>query len=150
MSRSRRGERGQSLVETALLLPVFVLILIVIFDLGRAVYAYSTIGNAARSGGRVAIVDQTPANIRERAIAEGVALGLTDANVRICYEEPDSTTRTCPTNSVNCDPLDIGCLALVEVEYSFAALTPLVGNIVGNFTMTSTTVLPVEHVPATP
>jgi hypothetical protein len=43
---------GQSLVEFALLLPVMVLFLMVIFDLGRAAYYYSAIHNAAREGAR--------------------------------------------------------------------------------------------------
>jgi hypothetical protein len=150
MTVQRRREGGQSLVETALLLPVFVLVLIVIFDLGRAVYAYSTIGNAARTGGRVAIVNQLPAEIRERVIAQSVALGLTDADVSICYEPSSSPKRRCGVAGApetdNCVPKDIGCLAIVEARYSFAALTPLVNNVVGPIQLSSTTVLPVEAV----
>ncbi len=39
----------------------------------------------------------------------------------------------------------IGGLALVEVRYTFTPLTPLVGQIIGQFTMSSTTVLPIER-----
>ena len=56
--RSAARERGQGLVEFALVFPVFILLLLGIFDLGRAVYAYNTIGDAAREGARVAIVNQ--------------------------------------------------------------------------------------------
>lgn len=44
---------GQSMVEFALILPIFVLFIIGIFDLGRAFFAYIAIANAAREGTRV-------------------------------------------------------------------------------------------------
>ena len=53
----RRGH-GQSLVEFALVLPVFILVLVSLFDLGRAVFVYNTLTNAAREGARLAIVNQ--------------------------------------------------------------------------------------------
>jgi hypothetical protein len=46
-------QQGQSLVEFALILPLMVLIVIGIFDLGRAFFAYIAISNAAREGARV-------------------------------------------------------------------------------------------------
>ncbi len=46
-------QKGQSLVEFALVLPLFVLILVGIFDIGRAFFAYIAISNAAREGARV-------------------------------------------------------------------------------------------------
>jgi Flp pilus assembly protein TadG len=42
--------RGQSLVELALALPVLILVLVGVFDLGRAFNAYIVISNAAREG----------------------------------------------------------------------------------------------------
>lgn len=45
--------RGQSLVEFALILPLFVLLLVGVFDIGRAFFAYIAISNAAREGARV-------------------------------------------------------------------------------------------------
>ncbi len=48
----RRGT-GQSLVEFALILPLFVLFMVGIFDLGRAFFSYIAITNAAREGTRV-------------------------------------------------------------------------------------------------
>jgi hypothetical protein len=147
MNASRTdSERGQSLVETAILLPVFLVIMLAIFDFGRAVYALNTIGNAARTAGREAIVNQNAATIETRAISQSVALGITAADVSICYEASVSTKRTCPTDDDNCDPKEIGCLALVEVRYQFTALTPLIGAIIGPFSMSSTTVVPIEAI----
>lgn len=50
------GESGQSLVEFALVLPLFLLIITGIFDVGRAVWQENTLAYAAREGTRYAIV----------------------------------------------------------------------------------------------
>jgi Flp pilus assembly protein TadG len=44
---------GQSMVEFALILPLFVLFLVGVFELGRAFFSYIAITNAAREGTRV-------------------------------------------------------------------------------------------------
>jgi Flp pilus assembly protein TadG len=48
-----KHKKGQSMVEFALLLPLFVLLIIGIFDLGRAFFSFIAIMNAAREGARV-------------------------------------------------------------------------------------------------
>lgn len=52
----RDGERGQALVEFALILPVLLLLLVGLFDLSRAVFVSSTLATASREGNRYAIV----------------------------------------------------------------------------------------------
>jgi len=51
-----RGERAQSLVEFALTLPIFLLLVTGIFDVARAVWQENTLAYAAREGTRYAIV----------------------------------------------------------------------------------------------
>ncbi len=53
---TRRGARGQALVEFALVAPLFFLLLFAIIDFGRYVYYVQIINNAAREGARYAIV----------------------------------------------------------------------------------------------
>jgi Flp pilus assembly protein TadG len=60
----RQEKRGQALVEFALIVPVFILLLVGLFDLGRGVFAFNTISNAAREAARVAIVDQDCTTIK--------------------------------------------------------------------------------------
>ena len=56
--RRRTGDQdGQGLVEIALVLPVFLLILFGILDVGRAVYTNSTLSQAAREGARLAAAE---------------------------------------------------------------------------------------------
>src|SRR4051812_23358586 len=47
---SRQKSRGQSLVEFALVLPVFLVFLAAALDLGRVFYATVSLNNAAREG----------------------------------------------------------------------------------------------------
>jgi hypothetical protein len=52
----RSSARGQTLVEFALLLPMLLMMLVGVFDLGRVVFANDTVSNAAREAARFAIV----------------------------------------------------------------------------------------------
>ena len=55
--RQPREERGQALVEFALVLPVFALALFAVFDVGRLVYTNSVLSQAAREGARLAAAE---------------------------------------------------------------------------------------------
>jgi len=162
MRRQRRsGERAQGLVEFALVLPVFLLILFGIFDAGRLIVTYNALANSARAGARVAIVNQSPAGTttcdttsptawpQGCAIASGTGAAVDAADVAITYRDP--------FDAAACDPdpsdgitLKIGCVAVVEVSGHFDALTPIIGQILGPIDLSSTTKIPIERVCANP
>jgi Flp pilus assembly protein TadG len=52
-SAGRRRSRGQSLVEFALVFPLFILLLAAMIDFGIGLYSYMTVVNAARDGARL-------------------------------------------------------------------------------------------------
>ncbi|HEX7976775.1 MAG TPA: TadE/TadG family type IV pilus assembly protein [Anaerolineales bacterium] len=52
----RFSQSGQELVEFAIIVPLFILFLFGIYDLGRAFYAVVVITNAAREGARYGVV----------------------------------------------------------------------------------------------
>ena len=54
--RGHHGERGQALIEFALLLPLMLLIITGLIDVARAVWQENTLAYAAREGTRYAIV----------------------------------------------------------------------------------------------
>lgn len=156
----RRDKRGQGLVEFALVFPIIVLIFFAIFDLGRGVYAYNTIANAARVGARVAVVNQiqtTPAgdcnqsrpienpgaphwSIKTCAANSAISLGVQTSAVTVAYSAPPSTTLACSPS------LKVGCIAAVTVTYSYIPSTPVIGNLIGTIAMSSTSEIPVERV----
>jgi Flp pilus assembly protein TadG len=156
--RAGNAARGQSLVEFALVLPIIVLLLAAFVEIGRAVFAYNTIANAARQAARVAAVNQIPDvtdcdatrpvedpylphwSMRGCAIAAAAPLGITSSNVSVAYAPPPSTTLSCaPT-------LHVGCLASITVTYDYAVSTPFVSMLIGSFTMTQTSEMPIERV----
>jgi Flp pilus assembly protein TadG len=137
--RLRTKRRGQSLVEFALILPIFLLVLFGIIDLGRGVYAYNTIQNAAREAVRVAIVDQNEDVILAKAQKHAVGLGLTDSNVNLSFLEPESMATPCNT------PIAISCEVEILVNYRFTPATPIIGNIVGAIDMSAASRQPVER-----
>lgn len=48
--------RGQALVEFSLVLPIFLIMLMAVVDIGRAIWAQNSLASAAREGARYAIV----------------------------------------------------------------------------------------------
>jgi Flp pilus assembly protein TadG len=145
--RPASDERGQTLVEFALILPIFVLVLFGIFDLGRAVYAYNTVNNAAREAVRLAIVDQNVPAVRDRAVDMSVSLAVADADVSVKFLEADytgnGTTNACASGG---DPGPrIGCIAEVEVTYHYAAATPIISSLIGKLTLVGSSQQPVER-----
>lgn len=133
--RRRRPEtRGQALVEFALAIPVVLLLMLGVLDLGRAVFAYSSVSNAARTGARVAIVNQDQAAVDAAARAE--AVGLDPVTVEL-LDYPYDTAGDCP---------DLDCVVRVEVTHQWTAATPVISQIVGPITLRSVSELPVERV----
>jgi len=53
MIRIRRDERGQALVEFALAIVIFLVLLMGVFDFGRAIYQFNGVSQAAREIARV-------------------------------------------------------------------------------------------------
>lgn len=59
MSRAgllRRSEEGQAVVEFALVVPVLMLLVVGVFEFGRAWNAHQAVTDAAREGARIAVI----------------------------------------------------------------------------------------------
>jgi Flp pilus assembly protein TadG len=143
--RRRRGtKRGQALVEFALVLPIFILLLVAIFDLGRAVFAYNTLTNAAREGARMAIVNQYKPSIIARAKQQTAIVELNDPSVKVDFWQVNADGT--PDTSTQCALVAVGCLAVVSFEATYQPITPLIGNIVfkNGVTFSATSSLSVE------
>ena len=72
-------EKGQELVEFAIILALLLVVLLVIFDLGRVTFFYSVVHNAAREGARYGITDQDANQIRLVAIQKASGLDIDPA-----------------------------------------------------------------------
>jgi hypothetical protein len=146
-SDERHRSRGQGLLEFALILPIFLLVFIALFDLGRAVFTFNTLTNAAREGARLAIVNQDKPTVIERAKDQTAIAELDVPNVTIDFYQvnldgtPD-ISRPCP----NPDYVAVGCLAVVSFEATYRPMTPIVSNLIfqNGVTFTARSVLSVE------
>ena len=157
--RRRSQARGQALVEFAFVFPIIMLLAFGFIDVGRAVFGYNTLTNAARQAARVAAVNQVDPVVgpwscnankpvqnvaspswtfRGCAITAGAAVGVTDADVSIGYASPPGANLQCATPRV-------GCIAAVTVTADFVPLTPIAGSIIGPITMSSTSEMPIER-----
>jgi hypothetical protein len=81
--------------------------------------------------------------IQTRASEQAVALGIASADVVVAFQESDLTGPCSPS-------IKLGCVAEVTVPYDFTAITPVISNIIGPFTMSSTTRFPIERIYSTP
>ncbi len=147
LRRSRLSRRGQSLVEFALVFPIAMILLMAVFDVGRAVFAYNGLTNAAREGARLAAVNQDEGLIEQRVSEMQFATSVTNlgtANfVRFHKDGPNLTT---PTSNPVCSPVIVGCVAIVNAESQWSAITPIIGQIIGPITFTARSEVPVEFV----
>lgn len=133
----RKQPRGQALVEFALIFPILILVLVAVFDLGRLIFAYNDITNAARTGARVAIVDQTANKAENAVITQATSLGLASTDIDVVYLEADL--------SGACTPLALGCVVEITASFAWQPITPIIGSIVGPTTVTTITRMPVER-----
>ena len=136
--------RGQSLVEFAVVLPIFLLLFMAIVDLGSAVFTYNSLTNAAREGARLAIVNQDMATVISRAENQVAIAEINAPNVTVdfYYEKTDGSPDTAST----CAPVAVGCLAVVSFEATYHPLTPIIGRVLfkNGVTFTAKSVLTVE------
>jgi Flp pilus assembly protein TadG len=134
-------------VEFALVLPVIVLMIFGIVDVGRAVFQYNTLSQAARGASRVAIVNQTLASVRSAAKADSPSLNLQDSNIDVCFKTNTSTQKDCSSPGTEpCTTLVVGCLAIVDAHADYTPMTPVIGNILGTLSMSSTSIQPIEAI----
>lgn len=131
--------RGQAMVELALVLPLLVLLMVGVFDVGRAVFAYNTVNNAAREGGRLAIVDQYEAHVKAEAAGAATNLGIAASDVTVSYQLADGSA--CPHVGTSGVSL---CVAVVTVAYQYEAATPIIGNLIGPLQITGESRFPVS------
>ena len=66
MLKRFRSQRGTALLETAITLPLVLLVCVAIFEFGRAYQTWQVMTNAAREGARVAVLpDSTDAQVTD-------------------------------------------------------------------------------------
>jgi hypothetical protein len=150
----RGPSRGQTLAEFALVIPVFLLILFGLIDLGRFVVTDHILSQAAREAARSASVQASwigsthrscgrpggpvcpaspaalAANVRSAANRMVAGLGGTITEVHLRCDPPGGAPSGAWTGQ-SCSSRTAGNLVSVRVVFVYNALTPVVSGIVG-------------------
>ena len=74
-TRLIRNQRGAALLETAITLPIILLISVGIFEFGRAYQTWQVLTNAAREGARIAVINGTSADQIRGAVKNDAKVG---------------------------------------------------------------------------
>jgi len=113
-----KREHGQDLIELALVLPLLLVILMSVLDLGRAFNTYMVLTNAAREGARLAARDPYDITaITEVALNETRSAGLPDDEVTVSVIPAPSGSPVQVTVAYDF-PLLSGLLPFTEIPMS--------------------------------
>jgi hypothetical protein len=110
-----RSKKGQSLVETALVVPLLLLLVVGVIDVGRAFNNYIIIANASREGARYG--SRFPAHID--GIVQATVGEATDSGIVL----------TAADIEVFC-PAGTGSGNVIQVTVSFT-FTTIIGSLIG-------------------
>jgi Flp pilus assembly protein TadG len=136
--KSTQSERGQSLVELAITLPILILLLLGTLDFGMAIFSYSMLRDAAQEGAfygsfnpsNVTEIENRARNISPRAddavFSSPVQLRDTDlikVNVKT-LGKPCQGEKGGVANSIQ-----------VNVSYRYPILMPFIGRLIGSRTI---------------
>ena len=130
LTRGRRrhaSEAGQALIETAVVLPLILILLFLVIDFGIALDRREVILHSLREAGRSAAAGGSVAEIKQRALDESDG-ALSDPNkVTVCFDDAND-------NAV----ADVGESGLLTINYEYK-LTVGSGEMLGAFGVPSPT-----------
>jgi len=118
-----RGERGQTIIEFALIAPMIFLFLFTIVDFGIAIDRRLVLQHAAREGARYAAVHTTAADIQQKTADQAQDI-IAAADVTVCYLDGDDA------NSSVGDPGDSARVSAL-FTYDLAIVGPVLSGLFG-------------------
>jgi Flp pilus assembly protein TadG len=71
----RHSERGAAMVETAISIPILLLLMVGIFEVGRAYETWQVLANAAREGARMSVTPNSDADTTSALVRQYMADG---------------------------------------------------------------------------
>ena len=140
--RRRQRTRGQALVEFALALPIFLMLMMAVFDLGRGIYMYNGVAEAARELARVTSVypgtevalGSTTQTAAVLAAQKALIPGLGDPTFTCVDIDGSSITETCVA----------GMQVKVVIRAPYQPVTPIL-SMVGNILLASSSTFSIQQ-----
>lgn len=112
-----KNQKGQSLMEFAIILPLILLIIMGIAQFGMMFNSFLAVQNATREGARLGIVGGTNVEIKDRILS--TSPNLKESNLTI-HVTPSQETRK------SGDPLT------VHIVYNYPLTVPIINKMFGN------------------
>jgi len=109
-----RNEKGQSLIEFSIILPLLLLLLMGIFEFGLMLNSYLTIHNSAREGARLGIVSASDSEINE--LITNISPTLDTENLIVNITPSEGSRKS-------------GGTLTVELIYNYQVTIPIISNI---------------------
>ena len=138
---SRKRERGSAMVETAITIPLLLVLMVGIFEVGRAYETWQVLTNAAREGARMAVMPTNDPATTTGLVREYMSNGqlINSATASVVIDEGASI-------NVNGTPVSAS-LVTVDYPFEFIMLQPIVrlvaptATVGGPITMRATAIM---------
>jgi Flp pilus assembly protein TadG len=145
LQQARARQRGTTLLESAVMISVLLLMMFGVVGFGTALYTYHFVSNTAREATRWASVRgstctgglsggcpaaDTDVTAYVQNLSTGIGLDPTKVTTTTTWVAPPNNLAICASQ-----PNSPGCVVKVQVQYSFQFLFPLLPS---GFTMQST------------
>jgi Flp pilus assembly protein TadG len=117
--QARHRERGNALVETAITMPILLLLMVGIFEIGRAYETWQVLTNAAREGARMAVTPNSDSGATEALVRKYMQDGALSnyGSATVAVDKASSIT----VNGVNVAASQI----TVDYPFDFIILQPI-------------------------
>ena len=125
----KSDEQGAVLIEFALVIGLFFLLVFGMVDFGLAINTKTQMANAGREGARLGTVNLDPAVVEARVREAGDNLDQTILAVTVTCQQPDDTPCTGSLPAGELGNGQTGDSVIVTVDYSYSLITPLPGFI---------------------
>ncbi len=116
MMKRLRNQRGAALLETAITIPIVLLVSVSIFEFGRAYQTWQVLTNAAREGARVAVLTETT----DAQVTSAVKNYMTTGKLSAAGSATVTVERAIPFAGVN-----TASRVTVSYPFSFVVLNPV-------------------------
>ena len=135
-------ERGQAMVEFALAVTIFLVLVMAVVDFGRGIYMYNGVSQAAREIARVTSVHPgTNPTVKATWSSQMAGVVATQQNLIPNLGDPTITCRA--LDGVTAASCIGGNYVRVTIVAPYRAITPLLG-LVGTWDMTSVSLVQIE------
>jgi Flp pilus assembly protein TadG len=128
MTKTFRSERGAAIIETAITLPLVLLVCVGIFEFGRAYQTWQVMTNAAREGARVAVLPNPTAGAADARVRDYLKMG------GLKFDPTVGVAVTPVTVSLGAAGNASASRVTVTYPFSFMVLQPVAKLVVGTTT----------------